>query len=841
MAAIPASSFPSVFLMLGKTASLLGDHIASSIEDHLFAPVSAQMVYYCMTPQAEAVREALHSQSVYVCDDQVSATDVIQAAINEFNQRSQALTMAHANMGIIRVFFILKACDMTVTRLCEIQSQIEAYLTSCGRSMRSVLCLIADASPMQANAQEKFITDGHSGTVYPGLHAFEKIMLVTPHNLDGYSNAGVQLQMNDVIPLGLLMCDTMSDCIFTASHNKLNGSSADISRLHSHIAATSMDKWFARSNLSQSELWLMLSSPLLPFVTNGGNPLLSSASYSAAALANASLSVDKALHESASAWVPSLSDVMLTAPLKEKDADMAAVIMAFEDMNGAVFSSQEDWGNQWLQQILSSLPEQTHLDVLADALESETSDSIRSQLYTAWKNAREGLPRPDQTRQYLYQAMTTALSGMPGKKLLQSHMEYNLLALKACLSPYQELCRRRIISKRLDFILHHLCDISKEARRLVSIRKTALSRHMISEEQFTELSRLCSAFAENVAKSYDQLDIPNMMDYDLYQPYLYRPNDRGEYAWEPLYRLFRSRINPDRLFTPALVQNKSSQQLREVLEGLRTSSLLLPPPLPAQTVNTAAFYLSNNVLARLLPEKIDGSMMYTIPGDQVEYVCLQGLCSSADSLLDFNLFKSNGLSADFAPILKHAQSSESGAANSASSARVNPWEIRLKDQFLSWRHAPEDSPFTIRFNNRIVRQNYSCGEYVSNGMGMPLQDMWNSVPAGMFTVTITCAGQHEQWRVMGRDNRLEAALDVQRRPQVRTAGVAPDGSQYDIRVCCASASSQHASMTPPVYLSRDVGAGCVFRYEVSMLSDGLCVSPLFIDADNEPPLFIECN
>lgn len=727
MANMPMPNGLTLIMMVGNEAAALAGNIAHSVEDH--ADAYSRYAIGCCALVDDSFQEenAVVENVFYRYTEKGLEQTAVEIALNQFD--SMNITLGNEEITQIQltraqcVFVADTSSPITLTQIGRIAERLRMECKSRSMDCDVFLGLLADYRNPGRN--RAWIMEGDA--LRPEMSLFQKMLVLSNKDIRGSLGERVNLTRKDAIaPALMLMLGgfEVSDRnrLYTAAYSKVGSTSNDILELKRHIAAETLDAYFANPHgLTTTNAWEFLSTPEMN-LTQG---------HSAA----------ERVAAAADAWLPSLGCVAATADLEDKNFDPVSHVLAFDELNAAAMLDQPELEERWLADVMEKIREQDHLDALLDQLD-ENGSLMKEILkrYFELFNQRKALVDPGQVRQRL--GMTDLKKG-----LFTQRRDYNLQLLSVIVSNYHILCRERYalsflscLRKKIPVIREKLAELIQQRRRILAQYKQAQSKIAVLQDE-----KMCGNTAEGIRNSYAQTPVELLNTYLSHHEKLYQED--SERYWRKMVKELVKTCKYTNRFAEAFLEGKDQHRLQESIQQLAQNAFALipnypeelgPMPLPSN------FYLLESDVAA----NVDDSTSYMVcgvPGDVLEYVALYRLGQDYGVLKTFNLF-AESMQIDTYGTEARALRKKSSSTSQAPTSEHNPWGIRVKQTQrgaqLAWNFSNQQETYDIYVNDELVEANYDYKSYVLNGM--VYQIVGDSMRGGKVRIRLTCGGESQE-------------------------------------------------------------------------------------------------
>lgn len=735
---IPMPDQLSFFLMIGNDMAEMADHIASSVKDHCFSPDDLSIRCISLVDDSfdneTTLEENLHYSFGEATAEKLrdTALSVIAEKMRETMEATETIQFPY---DLTKVRFVIVAGADGVFQLKDLdllRASLVQEMQSSGRMASVLLCLIANMA--HTNQQRQWLLT-EAGEIRPEIDAYKKVLILTPQNMRGLATLSTARDMQDVaFPALLLMLNghEMNDPVrlYTAGYSKKGGTSNDILELKRHIAAEALEGYFGNPHaLTKTEIWDIFSTEDVS-LTEG-------------------TSLSDRVMRCAEKHIPQLRHLALTADLEDKDFDPLRHIRLFDEANREKMSSEESWPERWLAEVKEKLEGQVYLDSVLYYLDPDNPEGVVTEILETWNNTMiqwKALQKPFA----LEQRMQGVSDG--GKKgLFEKWQNHNLRALHAALDIYTEVCKERIAYRIMNCLRKGLDPLRDWLKAVVENRRKALQPYMMPRNKYEMLTTMCASAAQEMRSSYSQQGmVEKLPEYIQYREELYRKNGRSH--WSTLYREFLNRGRKTSSFSEAFVTNESPHGAAQKIGHLREDTEAMLPSYPDELgalPQPRRVFLVNQAVGELLGSELEGSQVYTVPGDLMEFIALYPLSTSLNPLARLTVFQpSSGLFGSVGSVTsvgrKPTKKSQTEHSNESKAAYdLNPWNIKIKEtpkgMLLSWEYPEIHDDSTIRINGSVIKDNYSYADYKRNGRGFYLDS--NDILAGSNTVEIDCGDE----------------------------------------------------------------------------------------------------
>lgn len=734
----------SFFLMIGNDMAEMADHIASSVKDHCFSPDDLSI--RCISLVDDYFdNETTLEENLHYSFGEATAENLRDTALGVIAEKMRETMEATENIpfpyDLTRVRFVIVASadgvfqpqDLDMLR-CSLVQEMQAN----GRIASVLLCLTAN---MKHKAQQRRWLLTETGAIRPEIDAYKKVLILTPQNTKGRESLSTTRNMQDVaFPALLLMLNghEMNDPVrlYTAGYSKKGGTSNDILELKRHIAAETLEGYFGNPRaLTKTEIWDILSTEDVSLVEGA--------------------SLGDRVMRCAEKHIPQLRHLALTADLEDKDFDPVRHIRLFDEANREKMSSEENWPERWLEEVKEKLESQVYLDSVLYYLDPDNPDGVVTEILETWNNAMiqwKALQKP-----YSLEQRMQGVSDGGKKGLFEKWQNHNLRALHAALDIYTEVCKERIAYRIMNCLQKGLDPLREWLKLVIENRRKALKPYTMPDDKYKVLTLMCPAAAQELRNSYSQPGmIEKLPEYIQYREELYRKNARSH--WATLYREFLNRGRKTSSFSEAFVTNRSSHGVAEIIGQLREDTEAMLPIYPDELgalPQPRRFFFVNQAVGDLLGDELEGSQVYNVPGDLMEFVALYPLSNSLDPLTKLTMFQQSSdslssmgsMSSVGRKAAKQPQTEHKGEQKVQH--ELNPWKIKINETprglLLSWDYPETHDDSTIRINGSVVRDNYSYKDYKKNGHGLYLDN--DEILAGSNEVEIECGDVREKQEI----------------------------------------------------------------------------------------------
>ena len=734
--------------MIGNETAELAAHIASSVRDHCGDPdilsvncaslvdedfdeetvIEKDLYYKCPEPAAEHLRET----AVWIVREKIRQT--MEKAVGKTNFHFQ----------LTRVMFVIvadAAGSYQLSDLDSLRATLIAEMEAEGKRAGALLCIKADNE--QAYRQRRWLMT-EDDCLRKELDRFDKVLILTPSNMKGFTTVSTARDMLDVAFPALIMLmngHQITDPVrlYTASYRKQGGTSSDIRELRRHIAARTLDGFFANPGaLNRQAILEILSTDKIRLDGTG-------------------TTLKEKVMSGAERFTPQLRHLVLTADLESESFDPIRHIVEFDELNRDKMAGPGDWPEEWLQEMEEKILRQIHLDAIYHQLDENNPDGMVTEILQTWGELMaEVTGEKAQKQDYLENRMAGCLPSLK-KGLFQKMRDYNLIQLSAAVGIYSEICRERIAYRMLTCLQKGLAPLREFLKEAISRRQEALKRYQMDDSKLRILREMCPAAAAELEESYGR---PKLIDtlptFIQHRSRLYSETEHS--YWPALYHEFLNKGTQTSSFSEAFIMKANKDHVRRKIEPLGEDVPAMIPGYPdelgALPLPVKAFLL-NDLIAEMLPDTLQDSQVFRVPGDLLEHVSLFPISRSMEPLAKLAMFrKVSGYSGyDPTAVMPKAVTGKgkqkTGIREPAEKNDLNPWNIRIKDSpkgsgmMLCWEYPSDHGNAVIHINDKIIQDSYSYTEYIRNGKGIHLED--GQVSSGELQIRIECGEEYQQY------------------------------------------------------------------------------------------------
>lgn len=725
---MPMPNGLTLLMMVGNEAAALAGNIVTSVEDH--ADAGSRYAIGCCALVDDSFQEenAVVNNVFYRYTEKGLEKTAVEIALNRFVDMIDTLgCMGITQIHLTRTQCVFIADTSSSITLKEIAAIAEHLKLECmNRSMDCDVFLGLLADYRDPGTNRAWIMEGD--TLRPEMALFQKVMVLSNKDIHGNLGERINLTRRDAVaPALLLMLGgfelTDPNRLYTAAYNKAGGTTNDILELKRHIAAETLDAYFANplALTSVDEVWKFLSTPELNLMHGH--------------------SVSERFAAAAESWIPSLNCVAATADLENRDFDPIAHVLAFDELNGAVMLEQSDLERYWLGDVMEKIRDQDHLDALLKQLD-ENSDLMKAILkrYSELFRQRKELLDPEQVRKRL--GMTDQKKG-----LFAQQRNYNLQVLSVIVSNYRSLCKERYALNFLNCLRKQIPELREEMKKMIQQRRNILEQYKQAQSKITVLQdeKMCGGTAESIRASYANTEVQDLTTYLSHREKLYQTG--SERYWRKLLLELVETCNYTNRFAEAFLDGKDQHMLQKSIQQWTQNVFALIPNYP-QELGPLPLPSNFCLLESHVAASVDNSndyMVCAVPGDVLEYVALYRLGQDYSVLKTFNLFaesKSIGLLNAKATALQK----QSVSANKEVVSESNPWSIQIKQMpngaQLHWDFSNQHATYNIYVNDKLVEANFDYPSYVSNGMVYQIDK--DAIRGGLLRVRLECDGESQE-------------------------------------------------------------------------------------------------
>lgn len=741
MANMPMPNGLTLLMMVGNEAAALAGNIVTSVEDH--ADASSRYAIGCCALVDDSFQEenAVVDNVFYRYTEKTLERTAVEIALNRFDNMVETLDRKGITQILLTrtqcVFIADTSSSITLKEIAAIAERLKLECRSRSMDCDVFLGLMADYRNPGRN--RAWIMEGD--VLRPEMSLFQKVMVLSNKDIRGSLGERINLTRKDAVaPALLLMLGgfELSDRnrLYTAAYSKVGGTTNDILELKRHIAAETLDAYFANPHaLTGTDVWKFLSTSELN-LTQG---------HSAA----------ERVALAAESWVPSLSCVAATADLEDKNFDPVAHILAFDALNSTSMLEQQDLEERWLADVMEKIREQDHLDALLDQLD-ENGDLMKDILkrYFELFRQRKELLDPNQVRQRL--GMTDLKKG-----LFAQRRDYNLQMLSVIVSNYHNLCKERYalsflscLRKQIPAIREKLEEMIRQRRRILAQYKQAQSKISVLQDE-----KMCGSTADSIRASYAQTPVDLLNTYLSHHEKLYQED--SERYWRRLVLELVKTCKYTNRFAEAFLEGKDQHKLQDSIQQLAQNAFALipnypeelgPMPLPSN------FYLLESNVAANVDDSTD-YMVCAVPGDVLEYVALYRMGQEYSVLKTFNLF-AESMQIDTYGTEARALRQRTVRTSSEVVSEHNPWGIRVKQiqsgAQLAWNFSDQQATYDIYVNDELIEANYDYKSYVLSGMVYQINGA--GMRGGVLRIRLECGDESQEVEKSLEEVRTSAML-----------------------------------------------------------------------------------
>ncbi len=756
---------PSLFVLVGDEASMEAENLVSVLMDHAEPERRPLMQVICLweNPKQRVMDHPLVHVSHYRLDQVAGVfSAVVRERRNVMMETVGENVAENIQLGKQYIAFVAKGLSVPLSVILGLRENAQLYVKASGCAFLSQLCLLAEDDPIAYNSQYRWIANPEdSHTVHPGLLAFHNVLILSKCNDRIIRNYQTQLQMEGAFAVGLLYMangQTQAHPLYTMRYGKINGSSYDLLRIQQDMVAQRLSKW-AATPITATEAWALLSTDMIHFKSVTGKESLSDV-----------------LCDELADNIPSLADLAVVG-MDRKDVSIPKLILSFDQLNEEstyIHNESTTWAAQWVNDIGRVIARYPHLDSLAALL--ETDGAIGQTIRGAMADVNNWLSRVNSAEQWL--RIQWAHMDIPAKKWTQTTEAYNLLVLREYFIAYQELCRKRGLSKRLAAMESARKRLLATARTLLRLRDEFLQQYRLSDNERTVLYALCSEYMKGVQSVAGNLEIEKLDAYMDAVRTLYDPVSYAK-SWEALVAELLQKTTQDNVnsFGAAYAKNIGALQLRQnILQNNFNDAALLPQlfsDLPPEAPLT--YYLVPDVVYQALPPDSEREGFVPIPGDVIERVTFVPL-GDIPSLLKLSVFTEIAFDVASHTVERVTNSAEGETAPQPQPPLGKSWNINLvsagKNWVLSWDWAgnPNQNPKEIThivWPGNAERVTYD--KWFESGKRLVLPQ--EKIPFGRFLLQMRCGSESCCADVSGRPLDIELKIDGTRRSRLQM----PDG------------------------------------------------------------------
>lgn len=738
----------SFFLMIGSDLSELAAHVASSVRDHCAEPdrfsvncialvgedfdvdeetiIERDLYYSCPSPMKDTLNE--------------TALLVVRDKLQKTMNRTEGIPKFHYQFNRIRFVIIADtAGEHDLAALDSLRQALIDEMNADGKSATVLLCLTAE-NAQAAEQREWLMTD--DGNLREEINRFEKVLLLTPHNMKGIITLSTRRDMQDVVfPALIMMMNghmlTEADRLYTAAYKKQGGTSNDVLELRRHIAASVLENYFNKPDaLGRQDILTILSTDRIR-LDEPGKTL-----------------IDKA-KVCAGRYVPELRHLVLTADLENKDFNPIMHIMAFDNMNRERMTEIGNWPEEWLNDVKGKILKQIYLDTIRDELnENSNEKNLASEILQCWSELMTRVTGEENQMQESLERRLNASCPTPKRAFLQGTRDYNMIWLNAAVGVYADICRERIAYRILTCLQMGIKPLRAFLKEAIDQRQKVLTAYQMENDKLRVLTDIIPEAARELKDSYTRTGLIEKLP--TFIQYKGKLNTKeGRPHWRNLYHEFLAKGVETSSFSEAYIKGMDSIGVRKKIEPLGEEVYAMIPSYPDELgvmKTPVKSFLLNKSVSDKLQDNIQDSQVYEVPGDLLEHVSLFPMGTDLEAMTKLTMFRKM-------PWAHTVESRENGprALTGKQQTRqpqqkvetnLNPWNIQIIDtengQMLCWDYPVDHGDAIIHVNGKIIKTGYRYIDYVNSGMGLQLKE-WD-LASGNLRIEIECGSERQKYQ-----------------------------------------------------------------------------------------------
>ena len=738
----------SFFLTIGSDLSELAAHIASSVRDHCAEPdrfsvncialvgedfdvdeetiIERDLYYSCPSP----MKETLNETAILVVRDKLQKT----------MNRTGGIPKFHYQFNRIRFVIIADtAGEYELATLDSLRQALIDEMNANGKSATVLLCLTAE-NDHATEQREWLMTEDER--LREEINQFEKVLLLTPHNMKGIITLSTRRDMQDVaFPALIMMMNghmlTEADRFYTAAYKKQGGTSNDVLELRRHIAASVLETYFNKPDaLNRQEILSILSTKRIQ-LDGPGKTLIEKAKVCAGR------------------YVPELRHLVLTADLENKDFNPIMHIMKFDNMNRERMTEIGNWPEEWLNEVKGTILNQIHLDVIWDELNVNSNEkNLASEILQCWSELMTRVTGEEKKLEESLERRLIASCPTPKRAFLQGTRDYNMIWLNAAVVVYADICRERIAYRILTCLQMGIKPLRAFLKEAIDQRQMVLTAYQMENDKLRVLTDLIPAAARELRESYTRPDLIEKLPTFLQYKSKLNTKDGRPY-WKNLYQEFLAKGVETSSFSEAFIKGMDKIGLRKKIEPLGEEVYAMIPSYPDELgvmKPPVKSFLLNKSAADMLDDTIQDSQVYEVPGDLLEHVSLFPMGIDLEAMTKLTMFRK-------IPWAHTIRSRDNGPTaltgkqqirqpQQKAETNLNPWNIQIIDtengQMLCWDYPVDHGDAIIHVNDKIIKTGYRYIDYVNSGKGLQLKE-WD-LASGNLRIEIECGSERLQYQ-----------------------------------------------------------------------------------------------
>ena len=747
---IPMPDCLSFFLMVGNETAELAAHIASSARDHCGEPEILSINCISLVDESFDEETVIEKDLYYKCQEpikehlQETVVWIVREKIQQTMEQAVGKTNFHFQLN--KILFVIVADAAGKYKLEDLDKMREILISEMeadGKRASALLCITADNT--NAMTQRKWLLTEENQLRHE-LDHFEKVMILTPHNMKGFSTISTARDMQDVaFPALIILMNghQINDPtrLYTAGYRKQGGTSNDIQELRRHIAADSLEGYFANPDaISKNDVLEVLSTDKIRRDGEGTTLL------------------EKAMN-SAERFTPQLQHLVLTADLESEDFNPILHILEFDELNRARMCALDNWQEEWLEEVKKKVLQQIHLDAIYHQLDENNPNGMVTEILRTWSDLMAKVTGENvQRSEYLETRMAGGQLSVK-KGLLTKRRDHNLILLNAAIGIYMEVCKERIAYRMMTCLQKGLEPLRSFLKEAISRRQVSLKPYLMDDSKLRILKEMCPSAAKELEESYTRPKTIEMLPtFIQHKSKLY--SDDGHIYWSGLYQEFLNRGTRTSSFSDAFMMNAVPAMVQRKVEPLGEDVPAMIPNYPDELgalPGPIKSFLLNNSVAEVLPDVVQDSQVFRVPGDILEHVSLFPISRNLDPLAKLPMFRKVAgyyfERTDARPqAVRVGKKPESVQPKNTESSKLNAWNIQIMESpkgngmMLCWDYPPDHCDTTIRFNGQVIKDGYAFTDYIKNGKGLLLEE--GILPAGNLQISIDCGEEHQEYETV---------------------------------------------------------------------------------------------